>query len=769
MVRLRLTWSVAFIGIIGIIGLAACGTTIHPNDDTTVRPGQGGLDEWFGLLVKYNPVGHSYIEFTLGSIEAGEAILSLYNYWTYHDPNQDVEIRGGVYAFDETTLTWESGPDTSGWPVVAGPFTVSGPARWYDMDITDFYNAHLGETVTFHLYATSGTGDGPVFVDREGTDAPEYGFYNDPSQGPSIEVTPAGSIPPVIKEVSPDPDSVAAGTEYQRRLELSQGTPPVSWSVVQGPTGLHVDQSGLVSGWTPGEGDIGELFTIETEASNAYGSDTESWQVQVVEESLPLAPKWEMFEVPLTASSSPANPFTDTTLTATLIAPGGRVFTVDGFYDGDGAGGQSGSVWKLRFSPDEPGIWEWMTSSGDPGLNGMSGRFRCIESGRPGPIVADGRYFRYADGGPVYLIGNFLDRAAPSYEEYSHTLLSEEISETNRQNMIARHRDFHKANKINIYLANRGDYGGISTTPWVGSSGSPDRTRFDLGRWKMYDRIITQLAEEEMIAELWFYADDSGFGDGMSTADRRRLIQYGLARLSAYPHTMFVLCLEWQEGWSSSTVINDSTFAQSHNPWKRLWSVHGTTGDFSFPGEPWADFMATQLGNSVEPPACNSHTIRNRALAAKPLIVEEFGILESTYDRRLRGNLWAAFCGGAAGSGTGSDLPRLGMFIEDRGVAFSAMEPHNSLSSSGFVLAEEGAEYVVYVENGGTFTLQLAAGSYEAEWFSPRASDGGAGPIPIGSVGGGTQYFTTPNSDDWVLHVFASTTRPHPRPAGRPR
>lgn len=755
MVGHRLALWVALIGIAGIVSLSACGTALHPNDDTTVRPGHGVMDEWLGLLVKYNPVGHIYIEFTLGSTEAAEAILSLYNYWTYQDPNQDVEIRGGVWAFDETLLTWEGVPETGSWPVVAGPFNVSGPARWYTLDITDFYNAYLGETVSFHLYATSGTGDGPVFVDREGTDAPEYGYYNEPSQGPRIDVTPAGSTPPVIRDVSPDPDTVAAGTEYRLRLELRQGTPPVSWSVVQGPSGTRVDQSGMVSGLTPGEGDIGNFFTIEIEARNPHGADTESWQVEVVEESLPLAPKWEMFEVTLTASSTPANPFTDIALTATLTAPGGGTLTVDGFYDGDGAGGQSGTVWKLRFSPDEVGLWEWTTSSNDLGLNGRSGRFRCIESSRPGPVVAEGRYFHYADGEPVYLIGNFLDRAAPSYEEYSHTLLSEEISEANRQNMIARHRDVHRANKMNIYLANRGDYGGISTTPWVGSSGSPNKTRFDLGRWKMYDRIIAQLAEEGMIAELWFFADDSGFGDGMSTADRRRLIQYGLARLSAYSHTLFVLCLEWQEGWSGSTVINDSNFAQSHNPWNRLWSVHGTTGDFSFPGEPWADFMATQPGNSVEPPACNSHTVRNRGLAGKPLIVEEFGILESTYDKRLRGNLWAAFCGGAAGSGTGSDLSRLGKFIEDRGVAFWAMEPHNSLSSSGFVLADEGGEYVVYVENGGTFTLQLATGAYEAEWFSPRASDGGAGPIAIGPVGGGAQSFTALSSDDWVLHVFS--------------
>ena len=64
----------------------------------------------------------------------------------------------------------------------------------------------------------------------------------------------------------------------------------------------------------------------------------------------------------------------------------------------DGGGGQSGNVWKLRFSPDELGTWEWTTSSNDAGLNGQSGQFECVASGEPGPIVANGRSFEWADG-----------------------------------------------------------------------------------------------------------------------------------------------------------------------------------------------------------------------------------------------------------------------------------------------------------------------------------------------------------------------------------
>ena len=463
-------------------------------------------------------------------------------------------------------------------------------------------------------------------------------------------------------------------------------------------------------------------------------------------------PKWRMLEIALSGTTSPANPFTDTTLSATLTSPTNRIITVDGYYDGDGRGGQVGNQWKMRLTPDELGTWTWATTSNDAGLDGVNGQFECVMSGDPGPVAAVDHHFFQADGDPVFLIGNFLDKAAPSLEEYTHTLLSEEISDANRDNMIARQRDFHRANKMNVYLANRGDYGGISTTPWLGIDSSNDKTRFDLARWRMYDQFVARLKDEGMVAQLWFFADDSNFGN-LPLVDRERLVQYGLARLGPYAHSMFVLMLEWQEGWSESEVSSLSNFAQSHNPWGRLWSVHGLFGDFSFPDNPSLTYMETQPGNGATPVGTNDHAVFNRTLANKPLLTDEFGILDSHPDARLRGNAWAAFCGGSAGIGTGSDLARVRKFLEESGVNFTAMIPNNALSTGGFVLANDGIEYVAYFENGGAYTLQLAPGTYNAWWFSPRAADGDAGPIPIGTVSGGPQVFSTPTAEDWVLHI----------------
>jgi hypothetical protein len=91
---------------------------------------------------------------------------------------------------------------------------------------------------------------------------------------------------PVIAMIEPDPDSVRARTEYVRRVPLLAGGKPVTWSVVEGPTGARIDADGTVLGWVPRHGDYGQLFAIQVRAQNAAGVHSRSWQIRV-ERGLP--------------------------------------------------------------------------------------------------------------------------------------------------------------------------------------------------------------------------------------------------------------------------------------------------------------------------------------------------------------------------------------------------------------------------------------------------------------------------------------------------
>src|ERR1700750_1565262 len=89
-------------------------------------------------------------------------------------------------------------------------------------------------------------------------------------------------------------------------------------------------------------------------------------------------PRHGTAEIVLTATSSydgaagEPDPF-DLEVTAQVVSPSGKRYSVPGFFDGDGEGRQSGRIFKVRVAADEVGVWSWTTSSGVPGLDGLSG------------------------------------------------------------------------------------------------------------------------------------------------------------------------------------------------------------------------------------------------------------------------------------------------------------------------------------------------------------------------------------------------------------
>jgi len=53
------------------------------------------------------------------------------------------------------------------------------------------------------------------------------------------------------------------------------------------------------------------------------------------------------------------NPFLDMRLQVAFTGPSSQRYDVHGFFDGDAHGGTRGRVWRVRFSPDSPGIWRY--------------------------------------------------------------------------------------------------------------------------------------------------------------------------------------------------------------------------------------------------------------------------------------------------------------------------------------------------------------------------------------------------------------------------
>ncbi len=75
------------------------------------------------------------------------------------------------------------------------------------------------------------------------------------------------------------------------------------------------------------------------------------------------------------------------------------------------------------------------------------------------------------------------------------------------------------------------------------------------------------------------------------------------------------------------------------------------------------------------------------------------------------------------------------------------MAPNDSLSTSGFCLANPGSQYLVY-STSGNFTLLTMAGTYVYEWFNPTTHE----IVRTGLMSTGTsKFFSAPFSGDAVL------------------
>ncbi len=107
-------------------------------------------------------------------------------------------------------------------------------------------------------------------------------------------------------------------------------------------------------------------------------------------------PLFGIFEETVTNNKNYENKFRDVNLDVEYTSPSDRKVQFFGFFDGDGTGGGdrldvhdfppdnageiSGTVWKMRFMPDEPGVWQYSWSFSDNSKSG-TGTFTCTDEG----------------------------------------------------------------------------------------------------------------------------------------------------------------------------------------------------------------------------------------------------------------------------------------------------------------------------------------------------------------------------------------------------
>jgi uncharacterized protein DUF4038/uncharacterized protein DUF5060/collagenase-like protein with putative collagen-binding domain len=125
---------------------------------------------------------------------------------------------------------------------------------------------------------------------------------------------------------------------------------------------------------------------------------------------LPVVPKWTRFQQTFKSRVPYTNAFQQASLQVFFRSPVGQTNVVYGFWDG-------GDVWRVRFSPDQPGRWLYTTVCSDAsnsGLHNQSGQFLCTAALGQLPFHLHGplrvglnhRHFEHADGLPFFWLAD---------------------------------------------------------------------------------------------------------------------------------------------------------------------------------------------------------------------------------------------------------------------------------------------------------------------------------------------------------------------------
>lgn len=119
--------------------------------------------------------------------------------------------------------------------------------------------------------------------------------------------------------------------------------------------------------------------------------------------------QWEPIEITFSSVVAYDNPVYDAVLESTFVSPSGEQHHVEGFWDG-------GNNWKIRFMPNEKGVWHYRTHCTDTAnhtLHNQSGTFRCRKNKSRLEIYEHGKvtheagnyHITHADGTPFFYLG----------------------------------------------------------------------------------------------------------------------------------------------------------------------------------------------------------------------------------------------------------------------------------------------------------------------------------------------------------------------------
>jgi hypothetical protein len=494
--------------------------------------------------------------------------------------------------------------------------------------------------------------------------------------------------------------------------------------------------------------------------------------------------KWSKVELEFNGPSSlgmgEPNPF-QIHMDVAFSGPGSQVYTIPAFYDGDGVGGLDGNVWKARFSPDEAGTWTYLTSSGEGSLDGSSGSFQVTDNPGCNSLLSNGLPDFTCTGRLEYIGEHYLQFSNGDY------WLKGGANEPEDFLVPGVNAGFSSKQAAVDYLANKGinsiylmldniDGDRKNIWPWVGETQAEaklNHERFDVAKLAGWEDMFEMIQQRGLVLHIVFEDDSAWTG-----FNREMYYREVMARFGHINGLYWNLAEEYNEVYSANQIKGYAQILSDLDAYGHPLTVHqqgGLTNWEPFIDDSRFDLTSFQTDSEPQNPAAVEwfDNVEDSGRTIPVAFDESTRRLESSERDKFRHVAWSIYAGGAnyeAYTRMGSagyleyeqifaDIGRAKNFLG--GLQFWNMRPENDLLTSGvgYVFAELGETYLVYLPGGGSISLDLRAGDnkFEASWFNPR--DGSI--VEIGQVlGSGEEGFEAPDANDWALLLVVDHSTP---------
>ncbi len=485
--------------------------------------------------------------------------------------------------------------------------------------------------------------------------------------------------------------------------------------------------------------------------------------------------KWKQFRSSYTNTSWSGNPF-DLEFTATFThSQSGRTFTQFGFYAGN-------NEWRIYFMPNEVGQWNYITKSNDSDLDGLTGTFDCVSSNLPGSLSPDGIRWKFSNGDYDYPI------LIPVRQWFRATSTNQGVDD-----FIDWAKDTVGARVIGQTLT----YPSHSQESNIYVKGQEGES-FYLPVWENLNSHFDEIRDANMGHYIMIYTDGGDnpnkFNIDAKSTREIRLFKYLVARFAAYPIVVWDTGIDIGEYRNNGWIDWFANWFNDNDPWQHPVSSRnggGSGGKQPNNGTYWSD------GESNLPSRNNAiNTVEGRSVPT--LFTDRWreDYRRGNFDRnKIRKAVWEMGLNNSTGIYISGNQEQYGYLTAppygtiysqdfdaapDVGVAanffrsriknLGRLEPNDNLVTSGSAIAaaDPGKEYVIYMNNENSISVNLSnsSNSFSAQWHDPI---NGAMSNTFYVNGGNTVSFTSPgtnsdNKNEWVLHLWSDGANNNPIP-----